>query len=126
MSYVGLGVRGPVAGVKDTTGLNSGNWTVTIDQSILTTNIPYFECYRIVVNGAANSRFRIFIDQKQWEVAMPGLVNSWEGIQPMLLVPTSTLYFLWDDPATDNTPPSVYMWLRYDPSIPANAATAGS
>lgn len=122
MSYIGLGTRGPVVGVPDTTGLNVGNWTVTLNEAVFNTSMPFFECYRITLTGAPNSHFTMNIDQKQWEVSQPGSNNSWEGLEPMLLIPGNIVYFLFDDPVSDGKPPSVTVWLRYDLSIPANAA----
>lgn len=125
MGYVTLGSRGPLLGGPDTSGLNPGNWTIRADQSVWVTQMPYFECYRMTVNGKANSTMKIYLNQKLWEVSIPGGVNSWEGIQPMLLGPSDELFFCWDNPATDGLQPSATLWLRYDDSIQANAVTAG-
>ena|SRR5690242_11571026 len=125
MAYEELGTRKGV-GEKDTTGNNKGNWTVTFDPSDLTTNVAYFEIYHIVISGAANSTMTWFVDNKQWEVTVAGDVNSWDPNQPLLMVPGQSLYFYWSDPVTDNTPPTVTLWLRYDPNVQPTNVNIGA
>lgn len=105
---------------SDQTGRNSGNWTVTFDPNTINVNLPYFEVCHIVVNGAAGSSFTIWIDAYQWDANQNGFQNSWDPSVPLPLRPGQYLYFFYSDPATDNTPPSVTIWLRYDQDIKAN------
>lgn len=104
----------------DQTGKNSGNWTVTYDPATLNVNLPYFEVCHIVVNGAPGSSFTMFIDTFQWDANQNGFQNSWDPSVPMPLRPGQYLYFFYSDLATDNLPPSVTLWLRYDQDIFAN------
>ena len=116
MSYIELGTRKGV-GALDKTGNNTGNWTVVFDSKDLATNVAYFEIYHAVILGASGSSMNWFVDNKQWETTVAGDVNSWDPNQPLLMVPGQTLYFYWSDPVTDNTPPTVTLWLRFDPNI---------
>jgi hypothetical protein len=117
VSYILLGSRGPQAGAADTTGNNTGNWTIAFTPGILNVNVAEFECYKIVVTGAAGSTFTVFIENKQWDLAIYGAANSWDPMQPMILRPGQTLYFYYSDAVTDNTPPVATIWLRYDPEV---------
>lgn len=114
MPYQELGIRKGV-GEADTTGNNKGNWTVTFDASDLNTSLAYFEVYHVVISGAPNSTMTWFVDNKQWEVTAAGDINSWDPNQPLLLIPGQTMYFYWSDPVTDGIPPTVTLWLRFDP-----------
>ena len=115
-----LGARGPVTGVADQTGNNKGNWTVVFDPATLNCNVPYNEVCHIVISGAAGSSFTIFIDLAQWDFVQNGFINSWDPAVPLPLKPGQFLYFYWSDPITDNNPPQVELWLRYDQDIIAN------
>lgn len=119
MSYVELGSR-TAKGVADTTGNNTGKWTVTFTPVELSVNIPYFEVYKVIIHGAANSTMNWFVDNNQWETTVAADDNAWDPAQPLLMMPGKNMYFYWSDPTTDNTPPTVTIWMRYDPSIDAN------
>lgn len=125
MSYVTLGARGPITGLKDTTGLNPGNWTVAFTPAILGINVPQYEIYKIIVAGAANTTFNVYIDRQLWDVGIYGTLNSWDPVQPLIVRPGQYLYFMYSDPVTDATPPVITVWLRYDPllnNLPAQFA----
>jgi hypothetical protein len=107
-------------GVKDTTGNNPGNWTVTFDTAALNTNVPYFEIFHITLSGAAGSTFTVYKNLNWWDANNFGQLNGWDPNQALPLVPGDTIYFYYSDPVTDNTPPTVTVWLRYDPDIKAN------
>lgn len=119
-TFVPLGPRGPIKGVPDTTGRNTGNWTVTFDPDDMNCSIPIFEVSHMVIKGAANSTFTVYVDLHQWSAAQNGQINEWDPSVPLQLFPGQFLYFFWSDPTTDNTPPSVEIWLRYDQDIIAN------
>ena len=116
MSYIELGVR-KATGAADATGNNKGNWTVVFTPTDLATNIAYFEIYHAVISGAPGSTMTWFVDNKQWETTAAGDINSWDPNQPLLMIPGQNLYFYWSDPVTDNTPPTVTIWMRYDPNV---------
>lgn len=117
MSYVTLGKRGKITGVKDPTGLNQGNWTIVFSPDIINVNLSQFEVYKMIVTGAANTTFDVYVDNSQWDTAVYGTRNSWDPMQPLIMRPGENLYFLYSDPVTDGTPPTATIWLRYDPSV---------
>src|SRR5215469_7239245 len=125
MAYVGLGSR-TLNGAVDRTGNNTGNWTVSFSPDVFNVNVPQFEVYKMIVHGAANSSFTVFVDQKQWDLSIFGDANSWDPQQPLILLPGQTLYFYYSDPTTDNTPPNVTCWLRYDPAVLGLVLWAGN
>ena len=112
-----LGPRGPITGGPDMTSYNQGNWTIVLDPSILnvSTQIQYFEVYKMIVHGAAGSVFDVRVDNNIWDTAVFGFQNSWDPIQPLRMQQGQSLYFLYSDPISDNTPPVVTVWLRYNP-----------
>jgi hypothetical protein len=112
-------------GAADTTGLNTGNWTVTFAPgSPLVTYVPYFECYKWVAAGAAGSTAVIRIDNRDWGLVTDGGAQEWEAGAAMPLTPGQSVYWFWSDPVTDDTAPDVTMWLRYDLGLAANASAA--
>lgn len=129
MSYVGLGPR-KATGAADTSGNNTGNWTVTFDPATLaiSTQIPSFEVYKMTVQGAPGSSLTVYVDLYQWDSTLLASLNSWDPAQPLLLQQGQTVYFYYDDPVTDGIAPEVTIWLRYDPAIQAGifGTSAGS
>jgi hypothetical protein len=117
MTYTTLGARGPITGIADNTTRNSGNWTVTFDPVILNVNMSEFEVYKMIVKGAVGSAFDVYVDQKQWDTSVFGQSNSWDPMQPLIMRPGETLYFFYNDPTSDNSPPVITIWLRYDPLV---------
>ena len=71
----------------------------------------------MIVSGAQNTTFDVYRENKQWDTAIYGTKNSWDPQQPLILVPGMTLYFLYSDPTTDNTPPVATIWLRYNADL---------
>lgn len=119
-TMVPLGPRGPLKGAADTTGRNPGKWTVTFDPATLNCYVPYFEVCHMVITGAKNSTFTIFVDLHQWGAAQNGQINEWDPSVAVPLFPGQYLYFFWSDPISDNTPPTVEIWLRWDQDIIPN------
>jgi hypothetical protein len=117
MTLVTLGSRGPVTGKLDTTGLNSGNWTVAFPADLIDVNIPQFHVYKMIVSGAQNTTFNVYVDGKLWDVGIYGTLNSWDPSQTLVMRPGESLFFAYSDPVSDATPPVVTIWLRYDTEI---------
>lgn len=114
MPYRTLGSR-KANGAKDTTGNNPGNWTVAFDPNLLNVNVPQWECWKIVVKGAAaTATFDVFINGDQFDISVYAKQNSWDPVQPMILRPGDTVYFYYSTVATDGNKPQVTIWLRYD------------
>jgi len=87
---------------------------------MINVNLPYFEISHIVVNGAPNSGFSIFVDIIKWESCPNGQSNAWDPSVPIPLNPGNTVYFYYSNPDTDGDPPVVTIWLRYDQDIIPN------
>jgi hypothetical protein len=117
MPYRTLGSR-QTLGQADTTGNNTGNWTVTFDPNLLNANIPEFECWKIVVKGAAaTATFDVFVNGNQWDISVYAKQNSWDPVQPMILRPGDTLYFYYSTASSDGNQPNITIWLRYDVAL---------
>jgi hypothetical protein len=129
VSYVGLGPRMKV-GAADTTGNNKGNWTVEFTPAdiAISTQIPSFEVYKMTVQGASGSSLTVFVDLYQWDSTLLASLNSWDPAQPLILQQGQTIYFYYSDLASDGDPPTVTIWLRYDPAIQSGifGTSAGS
>jgi hypothetical protein len=117
-TYVTLGSRGPVKGVSDPTGNNVGNWTVSFTPDILSFTVPQAEVYKMIVKGASQtSQFDVYVENKQWDTAVYGAQNSWDPNETLIIRPGETLYFYYNTPVTDNSPPIITIWLKYDKDI---------
>lgn len=114
MAYQTLGSRS-LKGAKDTTGQNTGNWTVAFTPQILDVTVTEFEVYKIVVTGAAPSAtFNVYIDLQQWDTSVYGTNNSWDPTQPMLVRYGQTVYLYYSSASTDGHQPAVTIWLRHE------------
>lgn len=108
-------------GAADTTGTNTGNWTVEFTPAdiAISTQIPSFEVYKMTVKGASGASLTVYVDLYQWDSTLLASLNSWDPAQPLLLQQGQTVYFYYSDPVTDGIIPQVTIWLRYDPAIQA-------
>jgi len=115
-SYKYLGPRGPITGVADTTGNNTGNWTVTFNPVTLAFTVPEVFVYKMQVTGAVGSSFDIFVENKQWDSNIFGNQNSWDddGGDTLKIAVGETLYYYYSDFTSDGTPPIITVFLRYD------------
>ena len=114
MTYQTLGSRSG-KGAADTTGTNTGNWTVAFTPALLNITVTEFEVYKIVVTGAAQTAtFNVFVDTQQWDTAIYGTNNSWDPMQPLIMRYGQTLYFYYSSASSDGHTPKVTIWLRHD------------
>lgn len=115
MAYNFLGRRGPVVGTPDQTGLNPGNWTIVFTPAIMSFTVPEAYIYKLNVSGALGSSFSLYIENQQHDVNIYGAQNSWYDDSDSLVIrPSENLYLFYSDPVTDLTPPTAYLFLRYD------------
>lgn len=117
MAYRTLGAR-PVVAAKDTTGLNTGNWTAVLDGAVITNTVPTFEMYHLYLTaptliGTATTA-TVMLNLLHWDVTLIGQANSWDPAQPMLMQPGDTLYVLFNVPVTTTPAPTVAAWFRYE------------
>jgi hypothetical protein len=114
-SYQYLGSRGPLTGVADTSGQNLGNWTIAFTPAILATQVPELLIYKIKIQGALGSAFNIYVETVQHDVNIFGAQNTWfDDADSLIVRPGENLYFFYNDPVTDLTPPMATVFLRYD------------
>lgn len=115
-SYKYLGMRGPITGKLDTTGFNTGRWTIQFDPVILNFTVPECFIYKLNVTGAPGSSFDIRVESQQHDANIFGFQNSWfdGGDDSLVLQPSQTLYLMYSDMVTDNNPPIAWVFLRYD------------
>lgn len=115
MSYAYIGKRGPITGKLDTTGFNSGNWTIAYTPDILNFTVPEVLIYKMNMMGALGSSFSVWIENVTHDVNVFGNQNSWfDDTDSLVIHPTETLYLMYNDPITDNVPPVATIFLRYD------------
>lgn len=120
MTYIGLGPRLATA-AKDSTGLNTGNWTNAFTAQVLGFFINQFECYHMVVtNVPAGAAGTVYLGSRQWGFTFPNSGSEWDPSQPMLINPGTELDIFWNVAATGKPVPLVTAWFRYDPSVPGN------
>jgi hypothetical protein len=115
-----------LTGTLDQTGLNTGNFTISLDISSVS-NIPQIECYHMKIDGPIGFGLRIFIGAtNQWDYVAQGWQNGWDPSEPMILNPSDTVY-LFSQAASTLTPvQTATMWFRYDTNLPGNPAYSGS
>ncbi len=117
MPYQTLGSRS-ASGAADTTGRNTGNWTVQFAPRDLAVTVTEFEVYKIVVTKAAQTAtFDVFVDSKQWDTSVYATNNSWDPTQPLIVRYGETLYFFYSSASSDGNMPLVTIWLRHEVSL---------
>lgn len=116
MSYLDLGRRKVIA-TADLTGLNAGNWTNVFDHAVIGATVAFFECYHIsAVNVPQLSTITAYKGTDVYTTSVLFGDAEWDPAQPLPLTPADDVYLCWDQPAT-GTPPTCWMWFRYDPAI---------
>jgi hypothetical protein len=117
MPYQTLGSRA-ATGAADTTGQNTGNWTVQFTPQLINVQVTEFEVYKIVVTGsAASATFNVYVDARQWDTSVYGTNNSWDPAQPLIMRFGETLYLYYSTPSSDGHTPQATIWLRHDVSL---------
>lgn len=107
-----LGPAGPVDAVLDTTGRNTGNYTVTFDNTVLSINSERYECYHIVIDGPVGSQFDVYIGNDWYDSVAQGWKNSWDPAQTMKLQKGQNIYFFWNVGPTKTPVPVVTMYFQ--------------
>jgi hypothetical protein len=117
MPYQTLGSRA-ASGAADTTGQNTGNWTIQFTPKILAITVTEFEVYKMVVTGSAPSAtFNVYVDNQQWDTAVYGTNNSWDPQQPLIVRYGQTINFYYSSASSDGNQPKATIWLRHEVSL---------
>ncbi len=120
MPYRTLGAR-TLKGKADTTGNNTGNWTIAFTPDVInvSTQIPEFEVYKIVLKGAAQTAsFDLYIDVNLWDTNVYAAQNSWEPASGYLVLRAGqTMFFYYNSASSDGHQPQATIWLRHDPAL---------
>lgn len=127
MPYAPLGAR-PVVAAPDTTGQNVGNWTATLDNSVINSAVPFFEMYHLYIESSlqatgTQTSARVMLNSNFWDATLVGQLNSWDPSQPMLVQPGDIISVLFNIPITETPAPIVHAWFRFDTALAANRAT---
>lgn len=121
--YRTLGATPPIAAVADTTGLNTGNLTTTIDlTSIGAAHVGQAEIYHMVTRnvpggGQANIKWN---ENRDFGFVYPNVGSEWWG--ECYMRPGDSLQFFWNIASSSATIPTVTAWWRYDADLPENAS----
>ena len=123
MSYIGLGTK-VALGIKDPTGLNTGNFTNVFDLAKLGAKVPYYEIYKVTVaNGFQVVDLLWYQNNRKWSSITLSGNAEWDPVQPLLMTPNDETYFCWAKTYSSAiTPVEVTVWMRYDPAINPNPA----
>lgn len=117
MALYPMGAR-PATAVKDTTGINPGNWTAALQPSDIQAKTDTFQCYHIYLraplNPTTSTVATVLLNQYYWDVTLVGQFNSWDPSQPMLMTPGDTLYVAFNVPVSITPAPFVTCWFRYE------------
>lgn len=122
MPYIGLG-RKKVDAIKDTTGLNAGNWTNVFDERVLSAKVPFYEIYKVTVTNALTGLPGLtwYQNADVWSSVQLDGNAEWDPTNQLLMTPADVTYFCWNVPFSALvTPPRVTVWMRYDPTINPN------
>lgn len=123
-SYIGLPQVTQVA-ARDTTTLNSGNYTNAFTPAVLP-RISQFEIYHMTVSGAVVlSSAQIRLRNSLFSTVTVDLsgTNEWDPSEPAIVNYGDEVLFLWNIAVSGNAAPSATLWLRYDATLVRNQQT---
>lgn len=116
--YTRLGPR-PVTAAKDTSGLNPGNWTAVLNDTIINVTVSEYEMYHMYIKSpllvGVQTTAQVLLNNYFWDATLVGQLNSWDPSQPMLMQPGDVLYVLFNVPVATTPAPTVTCWFRYQP-----------
>jgi hypothetical protein len=118
--YRDLGPTLPLTAAADTTGNNTGNWTIVADQKALNFRIAQAEVYQISIDGPVGSSFTLYRNSRLWNKVLQGWQNYYDPQQPLIVRAGDTLFFYWNVADTTTPTPTATIWLRYDLDLPEN------
>jgi len=117
----------PATATADTTGQNTGNWTIAYPASLTGLRVPYAEISALFVNGPIGFGFALYIAGKGYYTASSlGSTGgtSWNPSNPPIITPGDDFYLFWMAAISVTPAPTATVWFRADIDIPANRANA--
>lgn len=116
MAKISQGPR-TVTAVADTTGRNTGLWTASFDPSVIGIHYTQYEVYKMVVRLNASAgvvSWTIWNGAHPYEGFQASVIATWADPTPMPVDSGETLYFFFNEPSSDGTPPMVTIWCQVD------------
>lgn len=121
--YIGLPPV-PKTASADSTGMNTGNYSVTFAASDFNAYVPYMEVTRLVITGGIElAEVKLYAGTQLVDSGNVGFngITSWAPRIGLKLTPGQEFNVLFAI-ATSAAAPDVTLWLQYDAAIPANMA----
>ena len=118
--YRDLGPTQLITARPDTTGKNTGNWTLIADDQVLNCKVAQAEIYQISIDGPVGSSFTVYRNTVRWNTVLQGWSNSWDPVNPLYLRPGDSLFLYWTAPISQQPPPTAVFWIRYDEDLQEN------
>lgn len=120
-----------IIATKDTTGVNSGNYTAAFTSNVLGTMPAIWEWYHGIIDTQSGALFtpapcNIRVNQlKPVSFTYPDGGTEFDPSQPIEFRQGDELYFFFQLASTNTPAPRVTLYLRYDLSLPANQGFRG-
>lgn len=108
-----------VTAVDDPTGNNTGKWTVVFDPLAISIAYTKYEVYKMVVELASVAgivSWIVSIGIFHYEGFEAQSIATWSDSQAMIVDSGETVYFYFNEPSSDSTPPVVTIWTQVDDS----------
>lgn len=124
MTYKSLGSR-TVTASADTTGRNTGNWTVAFEPQDQNINVALFEVQKITIRGGTPGiKFDVYIDINHYTRAALDAFgeNEWAATTDgeFVIRPGQYVYYFFGDDISNTNPPTVVMWFKFDEDLREN------
>lgn len=121
MPWLDLGSAQPATAGTDTTGLNAGNLTTTLDLTAYGTRLTQFSIWHMVLeNLSLGAQARIVLNARTFGYFGPATGAGREWFGNIFMRSGDTLYFLWNLASSTTPAPKLTAYLIYDPTLPGN------
>jgi hypothetical protein len=119
-AYRDLGPTAMLTAKPDTTGSNTGNWTLTATEQDLNVKVGQAEIYQISIDGPVGSSFTVYRNRVRWNTVLQGWANSWDPSNPLYLRQGDSLFLYWNAAISIMPAPTAVFWIKYDTDLPEN------
>jgi hypothetical protein len=117
---VDLGPSQLIKATPDTTGHNSGNWTLVATEQLLNCKVAQAEIYQISIDGPVGSSFTVFRNTVRWNTVLQGWSNSWDPTNPLYIRPGDSLFLYWNATILQTPVPDAVFWMHFDEDLQRN------